>query len=268
MKHIHLLLFIFIASFANAQDEITAYFDSNWDKCKEENAVFYQKASKNDQKLWVVNDYYINGQLQMSAVYKKKNKKIRHGQFVSYYENGQKELEGEFIDDKGTGYFTYWFENGNIDSKGEFIDGKLEGVWCFYFQDGQMCAKEKYVDGERTEWGFWDKDGNNVDLKDAEYAPRFEGGLKMIYAILNHYIVYPEEARLQGAQGTVHLQFWVLENGKIDDVRVVEPFPPHTSLAEEALRVVKQLPDLIPGKQHNRPGKIRYNLPIRFTFSN
>ena len=265
MKYTYLLLFFFITYHANSQDTIITYFDSKWEKCKENNASYYRKAYKTDQKSWIVNDYYLNGQLQMTGRFTKRNAKIKHGHFIYYNENGQKKSEGNFIDDYKMGRWTTWHENGNIDSEGEFENGKRENTWYWYFENGQISAKEKYLADEKIEWEFWDETGDNVDLIDAEHYPQFKGGWDELYAFLNKNINYPEGAKSGGLQVMVIVEFIVLGDGGIEQVSVTTPDPLiYSSFAIEVIRVMQLLPKFTPGKQHNRPIKVAYRLPITF----
>ena len=265
MKYLTLILFIFSTYYANGQDTIITFFDKKWEKCQENNAAYYQRAYKNEHKLWIVNDYYISGQLQMSEVYKKKKSKIKHGHFIYYHENGIKKSEGDYIDDKTTGHWITWYKNGSIDSEGEYEKGKRENTWYWYFENGQISATEKYFDDERTEWEFWDENGHNIDLEDAENFPQFSGGWDEFYEFLNKNINYPEEAKSNMPQVQVIVEFIVLGDGNIDQVSVTTPNPMiYSSFALEVVRVMQLLPKFTPGKQHNRPIKVAYRLPITF----
>ncbi|WP_417887293.1 energy transducer TonB [Zunongwangia sp.] len=55
--------------------------------------------------------------------------------------------------------------------------------------------------------------------------------------------------------------FKIDKNGNITDIKTRGP---HKKLEEEAKRVVKKLPKVIPGKQRNRPVGVIYSLPIVF----
>ncbi|WP_373055923.1 energy transducer TonB [Zunongwangia sp. H14] len=55
--------------------------------------------------------------------------------------------------------------------------------------------------------------------------------------------------------------FKISENGDIVDIRSRGP---HKRLEEEAERVIKLLPKMIPGRQRNRPVRVSYSLPIVF----
>jgi hypothetical protein len=121
---IFLVLFGYVLQ---AQDTVYTYLDSKWKKYKQEKANYYRKDYRNKNKSWIVTDYYLDGQLQMSGVYKEKKLKTRNGKFIRYYENGNKESEGRYSDDKREGVWIFWYENRTIDRKGEYSEGKMIG---------------------------------------------------------------------------------------------------------------------------------------------
>ena len=57
----------------------------------------------------------------------------------------------------------------------------------------------------------------------------------------------------------VYVQFKISKTGDIVDVRARGP---HKRLEKEAIRVVKLLPKMIPGKQRGRPVGVKYTLPV------
>lgn len=69
-------------------------------------------------------------------------------------------------------------------------------------------------------------------------------------------------AQENGDQGRVQVSFVVSETGKITDVKIARGKTPE--LDKEAVRVVKSLPNFIPGKQNGHPVKCKYILPIVF----
>jgi len=57
---------------------------------------------------------------------------IRDGKFESWYENGVKESEGEYMDNVKFGYWKFWTEKGDLKEEGEYYnDGKTEN-WKTY----------------------------------------------------------------------------------------------------------------------------------------
>ncbi|WP_439880489.1 energy transducer TonB [Pontibacter sp. MBLB2868] len=96
-----------------------------------------------------------------------------------------------------------------------------------------------------------------------EEMPEFIGGEKAMLQYLSKKINYPAMAQRQGIEGLVVVSFIVSETGKIRDVEVIKGLGSGTD--EEALRVVRNMPDWKPGKQNSRKVPVRYTLPIRFS---
>jgi len=94
---------------------------------------------------------------------------------------------------------------------------------------------------------------------DAEYP----GGEKARMEFLSKNIRYPTMARESGIQGRVHVTFVVEKDGSVTDVVVTRGIG--GGCDEEAVRVVRLMPKWIPGKQRNKPVRVQFNLPIKFT---
>mgnify|MGYP000046380805 CR=1 FL=1 len=94
----------------------TIYLDENWSICEKPVAEYYRVASLLiDQELFYVgevNDYYIEGQIEMKGIYN--NKGMRDGYFTFYRKNGKKSKEGKFSKDEMVGIWNYYDENENI----------------------------------------------------------------------------------------------------------------------------------------------------------
>ncbi len=71
---------------------------------------------------------------------------------------------------------------------------------------------------------------------------------------------FPEMARQMGIQGKVYVNFVIEKNGKITNVEVIRG--PDQLLNDEAVRVVKMLPQLTPAKQRGKPVRMSFTLPI------
>ena len=93
--------------------------------------------------------------------------------------------------------------------------------------------------------------------------PMFPGGENAYFRYLAENLVYPLEARGSGIQGKVYVQFVVWTDGSIRDVEVVKGV--HELLDNEAIRVVKMMPNWQPGEQLGKKVPVRYRLPIKFT---
>jgi len=95
-----------------------------------------------------------------------------------------------------------------------------------------------------------------------EQMPTFPGGDAALMEFLRKNVVYPVVAQENGVQGRVVISFVVERDGSITDVKVARSVDP--SLDREAARVVKSMPNWIPGKQNGSSVRVKYNVPVSF----
>lgn len=95
-----------------------------------------------------------------------------------------------------------------------------------------------------------------------EQMPSFPGGDGALMEFLSKNIKYPVVAQENGVQGRVVVSFVVERDGSITDVKVARSVDP--SLDKEAVRVVKSMPNWIPGKQNGSSVRVKYNVPVSF----
>lgn len=99
-----------------------------------------------------------------------------------------------------------------------------------------------------------------------EPYPQFPGGEEALAAFLKQNLHYPEEALRQQKSGTVFVGFNIDEKGKLSDFEV-KSRRIGFGLEEEALRVLKLMPEWEPGLQNGKPSAVRFNLPVRFAYA-
>ena len=97
---------------------------------------------------------------------------------------------------------------------------------------------------------------------DGVAMPQFYGGDKELLKWLLNNIRYPDEAVKNKIEGRVILRFVIKSDGSIDDITVVKSLDP--ACDQEAIRVVKMMPNWIPGKQDGNPVDTYYTLPVLF----
>ena len=95
-----------------------------------------------------------------------------------------------------------------------------------------------------------------------EQMPQFPGGEAELMKYISKNLKYPPVAMENNIQGRVTIQFVVTKTGKIGEVKVARGKDP--DLDKEAVRVVKSLPDFIPGKMNGQAVNVWYTLPITF----
>lgn len=99
--------------------------------------------------------------------------------------------------------------------------------------------------------------------KFAEQMPQFPGGEHALMKFLHDHIHYPAAARENGIKGTVVVQFVVNPDGSLSNIKTVG-VQKGGGLEEESIKVVKQMPHWIPGKQSGKKVAVQYALPIRY----
>ena len=103
------------------------------------------------------------------------------------------------------------------------------------------------------------KDDALIPVDFPEENPEFQGNLE---AFLAKSTRYPMDALSEGVEGQVFVCFIVDEKGKVTKPEVLKGIG--FGCDEEALRVIRNLPDWKPGKMNGRPVKVRMRVPFRF----
>ncbi len=104
-------------------------------------------------------------------------------------------------------------------------------------------------------------DDNQV-FQSVEQMPQFPGGEAALLKWISDHLRYPTMAAENNIQGRVVVSFVVTKTGKIGEVKILRARDP--DLDKEAIRVVKSLPDFIPGKMNGQAVNVWYNLPVNF----
>ncbi len=97
-----------------------------------------------------------------------------------------------------------------------------------------------------------------------EVNPEFLGGEGEMLKFLQSKIKYPQMEKENNISGTVYLTFVVEPDGSISDVKPLRGVRGGPGLEQEALRVVKNMPNWKPGKMGGKSVRVQFNLPVRF----
>ena len=95
-----------------------------------------------------------------------------------------------------------------------------------------------------------------------EQKPQFPGGDAALLKWVGDHLRYPAMAQENNIQGRVVVQFVVTKTGKVGEVKVIRSKDP--DLDKEAVRVVKSLPDFVPGTMNGQAVTVWYTLPVTF----
>ena len=140
-----------------------------------------QTEAKEIQKLEVQNEYYPNGKVKISAMFRNglqegvmrqfdsagvirkafvyksgvmvgegivKEDGDRQGPWKDYYPDGSVRAEGNYENGKQVGEWKFYYQGGKLEQKGKFSkSGKLEGTWKWFFDNGQLQREESFRAG-------------------------------------------------------------------------------------------------------------------------
>lgn len=83
-----------------------------------------------------------------------------------------------------------------------------------------------------------------------------------MYKFLGNNIKYPREAREQGIEGIVYMQFMIEKDGSMEDIQLIKSA--HISLNQESLRVLGLMTKWEAGKLDGEKVRGIYLIPIKF----
>ena len=85
-----------------------------------------------------------------------------------------------------------------------------------------------------------------------------------IYKFIAENTKYPPMMRDAGVSGTVYIRYLIDEKGQVKDVKVLRGVASGKQLDDEAVRVIKSIPKMKPGRQRGKPVRVQYTVPVRF----
>ena len=92
---------------------------------------------------------------------------------------------------------------------------------------------------------------------------RDDCSMRKMLTFLYSKIQYPEKARENGVTGVAEVGFIVDKDGSLSNFKILKD--PGAGCGEECLRVVKLMPNFIPGKQRGQPVRVEYSIPLKFS---
>ena len=125
----------------------------------------------------------------------------------------------------------------------------------------RVCGKEKLSRIELAE-SVTEIDDEDTLFIEYEQMPQILGGEVALMKFIADNLQYPEAAKAKKIQGFVVVKFVVTKTGEIGEVKIVRS--KDLDLDKEAVRIVKSLPNFIPGKLNGEVVDMWYTLPITF----
>ena len=117
--------------------------------------------SKDSEGNIVFKFFYRNGKKIIESDFENSEE----GKTIVFYENGQKDTEYEFDLSIKNGIkvkdsFKKWYDNGNKRVEGHYVNGEKDGLLTQWHENGKKEYEKTYKDGKLIEYKQWDEDGN------------------------------------------------------------------------------------------------------------
>lgn len=97
-----------------------------------------------------------------------------------------------------------------------------------------------------------------------EQVPEFRGGIEAFHKFINENMQSPALLSDSDIQGTVFIQFIVSETGRVSNVKVLRGIG--GGCDEEAILLVKMMPDWIPARANGKAVPCMFQVPIKFNY--
>lgn len=94
---------------------------------------------------------------------------------------------------------------------------------------------------------------------------QFPGGNDSMRYFISTHINYPASAVKNKLQGKSFIRLLISDLGVIEKVEVIKGVPNCPECDEESIRVIKMMPNWIPGKLNGKNVNSRFVFPITFT---
>jgi antitoxin component YwqK of YwqJK toxin-antitoxin module len=221
MKLISTLTLFLLYFSLSAQSKKPIYFDKYWiETSDKESAQYFRLTEKttdtSGNKLILVRDYYITSEPQMVATFKSLKPDIPHGIHTTFYKNGKKKTESEYVDGKlnGKSYAYYesgklktesnysldtiigisktWHENDTLSIVAKYLNGKLNGnLYCFH-ANGKLRRLDYYEGGILKQGKCFTSEEKDTAYYPFYVHPTFPGGINAFYEAFKKNLILPK----------------------------------------------------------------------------
>lgn len=101
-------------------------------------------------------------------------------------------------------------------------------------------------------------------LSYADKMPEYPGGMNELYKFIQNNLKYPEFEKENGIQGNVYVRFVVTKEGLVTDPKILRGVNGAPNFDKEVLRVVKLMPNWIPGENGGKKVSVYFTMPVKF----
>lgn len=146
--------------------------------------------------------------------------------------------------------------------RGESIFDTVKSTEILLIDDARPIESPKEMVPKEGPQATPQDTSNQEVLQIVEQMPEFPGGQNALMAWLQKNLEYPEEAREQGLEGRVFVQFTVYSTGVCGNFTILKS--PSPLLSNAALKTIKKMPKWTPGMQNGKSVNTMMRLPILY----
>ncbi len=233
-------------------------------------------SQKNKIKRFVSYHYDKKGIISLEYEYYKSNKQeIKHGEYKSFYKNGQLEYFAIYENGKLNDKALQYYPSGKLQNKTEYFNGKCKGVSTSFYENEEIMTVRSCDNDSIIRYGFstgeyaipkyssdniiyyelYDKSGKLQNLVKNNFQ-EIEDSSKLNCDALSKILKYPPMFQEKGLEGLVLFKITVDSKGKLQNVETIIGF--HKKAIEESLKNIK--------KQECFPVRYKNGKPIDYSF--
>jgi TonB family protein len=211
-------------------------------------------------------EFYTNGKAYLVKNYSV-NTDVNNQLQDNYSITAEYDSLGNALVTDGNGYYKGFDEHfKTITEEGNLQNGQHTGVWKGKDSGLKITYIENYDKGLLISGTSLSEKGDSVKYsKSREVEPQYKGGVNAFTNYISRNINYPDYERAHNIQGKVILKFIVEKNGKVSNVEVLNSVS--VAIDKEAVRVISESADWMPGTEYGRKVRVYYTIPLNFALS-
>ncbi|MDD2797859.1 MAG: energy transducer TonB [Bacteroidales bacterium] len=251
--------------------QVTIYYDDNGDITMRDLATHYRVAKVDtvlNKFIGEVNDFWMNDTMMETLNYDLKG--YKDGVIKVTYQNGGLKIKGQYLNDLKSGK---WVISTKKPLLIDFSGKKIKPNKTIDSLEICLLRKENFNVSQyirKSDYPYiYSLISKSLSLNNkedvltvVEEKPYFPNGMQALGQFISAYIQYPNEALKNNIKGQVIVEFTITEDGSTSNFKIIKSLG--YGCEEEAVRVLKLLPDWIPAFQRGKAVRTKFKLPITF----
>ncbi len=239
---------------------------------KELKTTFLSVLTKKEEGVFINRIFYPElDQITSFQTYSSSNMRTLNGKSISWWDDGIKRSEGEYLNGKKEGIWKTFNKKGVLTAETNYIKGKKDGKFTQFDEESKIINEGVHKNDEiisesntkpKIEKDFKFPLFANCDHLNTEEEKKACADQKLLQYVYKN-IKYPQEARENGVQGSALVEFYIEVDGSITEIKVIKGIC--KSIADEVERVCKTMPNWYrPGEEEGVQKRTKFTLPVKF----